>query len=253
LLARVIWCEILRKEEYQAVLILMGLYLLFAFGGRLIGLNQSEAVSLLINLGLWLSATLSALLTLIISVRSMTAEIESHTVYPLLAKPVQRSEVVLGKFVGVVLAGWICFGGFIGFTLVIWLAAIPLPGQDLLMLCQALLLHLVALGLLGALGILFSLLMPTSVAILISGFLYFLGSAVVDIIRGLTGESVGGGLVSAVLGYLPQFAKLSLMQRFTDGAGHLEWGVWVLLVAYGVLYTLVGLVFSMRVFVKRRL
>ena len=90
LVARSVWLEILRREEHLAIFILMGLYLLTAIGARLTGGATPEAVALMLNMGLWLSGALAAVLIIVNGARLIPNEIEAKTLYPLLAKPVRR-------------------------------------------------------------------------------------------------------------------------------------------------------------------
>lgn len=251
--ARVVWLEITRREQYFALLILMGLYFFFAIGARLVGNTQAEAVALLLNMGLWLASALAAVLTLVSSVRALPMEMEMQTLYPLLAKPISRGEVLLGKWLAATLAGWTCFGVFSGLTILTWTAQFPLPGQSLLMLAQSVPLQLAALGLLAATGLLLSLIFPPSVSMLVGGFLYFCGGLVFNLIVMLLRDSGLSRPVDTILLYLPQFSKLCLLQRFTDGAGPLLWGDWSLLLLYSFAVTFTFLGFANRLFERRSL
>ncbi len=54
----------------------------------------------LLNLGLYFSSFITALLAILATVGSISSEIESHQIDTLLARPLRRREVVLGKFLG---------------------------------------------------------------------------------------------------------------------------------------------------------
>lgn len=251
LIAKGVWLEILRREEYLALLILMGLYLVFAVGARLVGNTQAEAVALMLNMGLWLSAALAAVLTLLTSVRAISKEIETRSLYPLLAKPVYRGEIVFGKFLASLSAGCGAFAIFLFLTVLTWTARFPLPGQDPWMLLQALVLQLLALGLLASFSLALSLVTPTSVAILISGFLYFAGAPAINLLKTLFRDSVVATPIQWLLAWFPQFSHLCLLQRFTDGAPALPWGEWLALMGYGVILTLGFLVIATKLFERR--
>lgn len=251
LIARSVWLEIRRREEYFALLILMGLYLVFAIGARLVGNTQPEAVALLLNMGLWFSATLAALLTLVTSARLIPAEIEARTLYPLLAKPVTRGQVVLGKFIAVSSAGCLCLLAFTALTSLTWAAEFPMPGQDMLLFVQAFILQSAALVLLGALAMLLSLLAPKAPAMIVTGFLYFAGSSAMNVLRSaLAGSRFSNG-VDWVLNYIPHFSKLCLFQRFTDGAAPLPWADFGALLVHALLTTGLFLILAARAFERR--
>lgn len=251
LIARTVWLEISRREEYFALLILMGLYLVFAIGARLVGNTQPEAVALMLNMGLWFSATLSALLTLVTSVRLIPAEIEARTLYPLLAKPVTRGEVVLGKFLAVSSAGCLCLLVFTALTSLTWAAEFPMPGQDMLLFAQAFILQAAALALLGSLAMLLSLLAPKAPAMLVAGFLYFAGTSALNVLRSAVGSSSLANGIDWTLNYIPHFSKLCLFQRFTDGASALPWSDFGALLLHALLTTFLLLTLAARAFERR--
>jgi ABC-type transport system involved in multi-copper enzyme maturation permease subunit len=248
LVARVVWLEIRRREEYKALLILMGLYLAFALSARAVGNTQEESVALMLNMGLWLSASLSALLTLLCAARLIPSEIEARTLYPLLAKPVTRGEVLLGKVLASVAAGWGCLALFTFLTAVTWAAEFPLEGQDSLMFLQAFLLQAAALLMLATFSVLLSLALPLSAAILIAGLFYFGGGSALNLLESLSGQSAR---VTWMTHYLPHFDKLCLLQRFTDGAPALPWGEWAGLMGYALALALFFLSVSARLFAKK--
>lgn len=251
LIARVVWLEIRRREEYLALLILMGLYLLFAIGARVVGNTQPEAVSLMLNMGLWISASLSAVLTFITAVRLIPSEIESRTLYPLLAKPVHRGEVVFGKFIATTAAGWGTLTVFCALTSLTWAATFPLPGQHLGMFVQAFILQLGAVMLLCSLSLFLSLVVPRSVALLVMGMLYFGGGSIFNVVRSAVRDTAGSAVVNWLLDYIPNFAKLTLFQRFTDGAPALPMMEWLGLMAYTILLSLLLLAVSTRIFERK--
>lgn len=253
LIARGVWLEVGRREQHLALFILMGLYLVIAIGARLAGNTQEEAVSLMLNMGLWLSASLSAVLTLLTGANVLTSEFETRTIYPLLAKSVERKEVLLGKALATVVCGWVILSLFTILTVGTWTATFPLPGQDLVMFFQAFVLQMVAIGVLAAVAILFSLVFPKSVAVLVAGILFFAGSPILGLIRAVFRETPLSGIIGWVLGYIPDFSKLCLFQRFTDGAPHLYWMAWFGLLVYGVVLTLFFLGVASILFERRSL
>jgi ABC-type transport system involved in multi-copper enzyme maturation permease subunit len=253
LVARSVWLEMLRREEHSAVFILMGLYLVAAIGARLVGGTRPEAVALMLNMGLWLSAALAAVLTLLNGARLIPNEVEARTLYPLLAKPIRRREVVLGKCFAATAAGCAVFILFTLLTTLTWTAAFPLPGQDLLMFGQAIVLQALALLLLCSLTVFSSLLLPKAVTVLLVGFLYFGGTPTLNLIRSALRDTAFYQAVDWVLWYVPDFSRLCLLQRFTDGASPLGSLEWLALFGYGAVFSFVFLALSTFIFEKRSL
>jgi ABC-type transport system involved in multi-copper enzyme maturation permease subunit len=253
IVARAVWLEVKRREEHLALFIFMGLYLVIAIGARLVGDTRPEAVALMLNMGLWLSASLSAILSLLTGARLIPKEIENRTLYPLLAKPITRTELLFGKTLATVVAGWTVFALFTVLTSLTWVAEFPLPGQDAIMFVQGFILQLWALVLITTLAMALSLLIPTSLAILISAAYYFAGTAMINILGSLFSETAVGGAVDFLLLYFPDFSKLCILQRFTDGAPPLPWGEFLMLNAYGLVFSLTLIAFSSMVFKRRSL
>ena len=253
LVAKVVWLEIRRKEEYLALFILMGLYLTIAIGARLVGDAREESVTLMLNMGLFLSSALASVLTLLTASSLIPSEIENRTLYPLLAKPIDRREVILGKFVATVLSGVLVFAVFTLFTLLTWVQKFPIAGQDLGMFVQAAVLQIIAIGLLASIALLLSLTLPRAVTILAVGTLYFAGDPILNIIRSMTRDLRIAQGIDHFLACIPHFSKLTLLQRFTDGASALGGGEFVGLCAYGLIPTLVFLGLASHLFERREI
>jgi ABC-type transport system involved in multi-copper enzyme maturation permease subunit len=97
--------EIKRRKDVYVLSILIGIYLVFVLVTRIVGIDSEETARFLLNLGLSVAFFLAAVLTASAAGRQLSSEWEDRTIYPLLAKPVSRLEVILGKWLGVVIAG----------------------------------------------------------------------------------------------------------------------------------------------------
>jgi ABC-type transport system involved in multi-copper enzyme maturation permease subunit len=75
-------------------------------------LQNAFLASTFLNMGLYFSSFITALLAILATVGSISGEIESHQIDTLLARPLRRSEVVIGKFIG--LGGLlVCYAAFL--------------------------------------------------------------------------------------------------------------------------------------------
>ena len=54
-----------------------------------------------VSYGLSLTSLLLCLLTIIISIYTITSDIEQHQIYTVVTKPIRRYQLLLGKFLGV--------------------------------------------------------------------------------------------------------------------------------------------------------
>jgi ABC-type transport system involved in multi-copper enzyme maturation permease subunit len=250
LIARLVWYEIIRREEYFAILIMMGLYLLITVGIRLIGQVQPEAMTLLMNSGLYMSTTLAAVLTAINGIRLIPVELENGTLHPLLAKPISRPELLAGKLFATILSGWLVFTCF---TLMTFVVTDRLPQQNLWMFVQAFILTLVALALLASGSVLISFLVPRSLGILLVGGWFFLGGPAFRLIESFFAGTPSEKTVAWFTGYLPDFSIMLLLQRFTDGADPLAALQFGLLLLHGIIPTLLSFYLAGFLFNRRNL
>ena len=100
---------------------------------------------------------------------------------------------------------------------------------------------------------LFSLLMPRAVGALILGGIVFLGSFVNGIIRSLGEGTALNEVFRWLVLYVPEFSKLNLTTRYTDGIAALGAGTFLALLGYVVLYLIVCHLLSHHLFRRRPL
>jgi ABC-type transport system involved in multi-copper enzyme maturation permease subunit len=151
-LARVVWLELLRRKDFYVLLCLLaalcaGLLSLDIFG-------MGGVVTFIKDLGLLAIWILIWILTLNLSVRQLPREESQGTIFPLLAKPISRLELIVGKWLGCWSAA--SFAAFCFYALIAGVAALQGGPFTPLVLAQAFLLHLAAIAILAALGILLS-------------------------------------------------------------------------------------------------
>jgi ABC-type transport system involved in multi-copper enzyme maturation permease subunit len=151
-------------------------------------LEQNEISGFLYTAGLYVVNFLTVMMTVLTSVDTLSGEIQSGTVHTLLAKPVRRREIVLGK--------WLGFAGMIslylllmagGITLFIYLrsdylARNPIQAISMIWLNALLMLSITLFG-------------GTFLSTLANGVLVF----------GLFGVAFIGGWIEQIGGFFPEF------------------------------------------------
>jgi ABC-type transport system involved in multi-copper enzyme maturation permease subunit len=151
-IAGIVWLEMFRKKEFYVLLILLGVLLaallsLDAFGlGKVAGYVK--------DIGLLLTWVLAWVLAVNLSTRQLPREEAQGTIFPLLAKPITRAELLAGKWLG----AWTAVAfATLCFYLLLW-GVIALRGSafDRLTLAQAYALHAAALSVVVAGGLLLS-------------------------------------------------------------------------------------------------
>lgn len=101
-LAGVVIKELYRRKDFYVLFVLTALITIAA--GMVNFFHNEKVVNIVKDicmLLIWISALLIAIIT---AARQIPAERESRTIFPLLAKPVTRWQVILGKFMGCWLA-----------------------------------------------------------------------------------------------------------------------------------------------------
>ena len=197
---------------------------------RIIGIGTPQAARFITDLGLQLGSLLASLLVIFMGARQLTMEIELRTIYPVLAKPVTRDQVLLGKMLPTWLMG---VAAMALFTLATLALTPRLPYQHAGVLAQALLLKAGSLALLTALTAWLSLCLPAAVSILAAGLVFFLGAPALN----MAVQFAGGGAIRALAGLLPDPALLQQFGRYVDGGAALSLAGLAGFVVYALLWT----------------
>ena len=116
-LAGVVIKELYRRKDFYVLFVLTALLTLAA--GSVNFFHDDKIVRYIKDLCLlliWISALLVAIIT---TSRQIPAEREARTIFPLLAKPVSRAQVIIGKFLGCWLATGVALAVFYFFFAVI--------------------------------------------------------------------------------------------------------------------------------------
>lgn len=249
LVARVVWLEALRRKDLWVLAILMGLYVAGAVALEVVRGDSPGEAQFVFNLGLTTSYWLVAALTALFASRALPAEFDNRTLYPLLAKPVRRSDVILGKFLPVAATGVGALWLFTGFVVVVsrWL-----PEFRVALLVQCVVLQSLALAALAALTLCATLWLPAPVALIVGLGLFWGGGVIASTVRANVGAAYKG-VANWLLFYMPNFSALDLGARFTDGGPPLGAAEFVALAAYAVVMAAAFLFAAMEGFRRKAL
>lgn len=150
--AKIVWFEMLRRKDVYVLLILLGTLLTILVSLNIFGLGS--AVGYVMDIGLLIVWLFGWILAINLSTRQLPQEEQRGTIFPLLAKPLSRWELILGKWLG---AWGVALAATLGFYLLVG-AVVYLKGGtfEAASFLQAFLLHGGLLGVLCALGLLLS-------------------------------------------------------------------------------------------------
>lgn len=241
-IAQVVWLEMLRRKDFFVLLILLVALLFVLMSANVFGLGS--AVRYVMDVGLLLSWLFSVVLAVSLVGRQLPGEEERGTIYPLLAKPITRAELLLGKWLG----GWTAVAAATVVFYAVLMAVVRLRGGEIsaVLLAEAWMLHVVALGMVAALALALSTRMSYGAAATLTFVLvaasYTLVPRVPELLTNESGLSADALLVCYYA--LPHFELYDLRQRVVHGWGPLSSGTLAGVLAYGVLVTAIFLLLA---------
>ena len=215
--------------------------IIMTLSGLLLGqLSIRQDVKIIKDLGLAAMDAFGTLIAVFIGIGLVSKEIERKSLYPLLAKPLSRTELYLGKFAG------------LGFTLLVNVAAMSTGlfltlfltrGEADLNLLKAIIPIYLSLLLVVAIALLFSTLTSTALAAVCTVSLLVAGRFS-DVVRNMKQVVAGvpDGLVEVLYFALPNFRNFDLKDQVTYG-DPVAWTAvgWVALYAACYLAVLLGI------------
>lgn len=233
--ASIVIKELYRRKDFYVLFVLTALITLVM--GSATFFNQENISRYLKEICLFLIWAASLVIAVVTTARQIPAERENRTLFPLLAKPVTRSEVLIGKFTGCWFATGLAlvlfytfFGAVSGFREHEW---------PVLHYGQALLLHWFMLGIVCAMALLGSLVLAapsstnTIVLVVVTGILLMgrhLNKVALTMSEPL--QTIVYGLYYA----LPHLELFDLRDLIIHGWGLVRWTVVAGAVAYAVVY-----------------
>src|SRR5215472_18403420 len=116
-LSEIVIKELYRRKDFYVLFVLTALItLVLAFANLFSDPRIVRYLKEVVLLLIWISALVIAIVT---TARQLPAEKENRTIFPLLAKPVSRGQVIVGKFLGCWLACGIALAVFYFFFVVV--------------------------------------------------------------------------------------------------------------------------------------
>jgi len=181
ILSKYVFKELIRKKDFYVFLILLIGLLVFFYNAAFFGVQDISRY--LKDVGFSFIMLFSMIIAVSLSAKQIPSEIESKTIYPLLAKPISRTHFILGKFLGSFLISTITFTIFYAFYLLV--ISSKGEGVTLVLAIQAYMLSVLLLAMLSSITICFSLFFTVSANIAMVFMLYFVISWYNGILRNL--------------------------------------------------------------------
>ena len=249
-IAGVVWREMIRRKDVYVLLILLAAMLFSLLSLNLFGLGA--VTRYLMDVGLLMAWLFSIVLVVSLSSRQLPQEEARGTIYPLLAKPVTRGEMLAGKWAGAWSAAVAATALF--YAVVMGLAVLRGGRFDGLCLAQAFLLHAVALAVLCALALALSTRMTAAASAAltyVAAVAAFVLAPSVPVLLGYeTGPSASGLLILYYA--LPHLDLFDLRQRVIHDWGAASWSTAGQVALYGAIWTLLLLTLAWLAYRRKR-
>ena len=206
------------------------------------------------------------LIPFFLAVNLLSKDIETKTVFTILAKPISRSQYILGKFGGLIALAAVVMSILSASSLVsVWIGKLLYGARfftdfSLLAFIQAVLMSWLSVAVLVALVVVWcSVTTSAFLATLLTLFTYIIGQTIDDVVRFLSVDTVGVEIsatvqqtVQIVKYIFPNLSLFDLKLQAAHGiilpAGELS-----TIVMYGVSYCIVALSLAVLIFQKRDL
>jgi Cu-processing system permease protein len=249
-IASVVIRELCRRKDFYVLFVLTALITLVM--GSVTFFNQDKVARYLKEICLFLIWASSLVIAITTAARQIPMERENRTLFPLLAKPVTRHQIVVGKFLGCWLAT--------GFTLAVFylffgvVAGVREHEWPILNYVQGASLHWVMLGVVCALTMLGSVIFAapssnTTIVLVLTVASLLVGRHLNKVALSLA--EPGQTLLYAVYYVIPHLELFDVRDLIIHNWGVIPWHIWVAAVVYGAVYMVLFLALACLAFRRK--
>ena len=232
------------------------LYNLLIFAALLIGasillgaLTINEQEKIIADMGLASINLIGVIIAIFVGIGLVSKEIERRTIYTILAKPISRSQFILGKYAGLAITLAvnlvIMFAVFV-FTL--WMTQVPIT----MVLVQAVALMMVEFLVVTATALFFSTFSTPTLSAALTLGLYFIGHLTSDLkaLAERSSSEVTTAIMTALYYLCPNLEVLNIKGQAVSGVS-LAWSYQLSATLYGLFYASLLLAGAVAIFQKR--
>jgi Cu-processing system permease protein len=251
-IARIVVMELYRRKDFYVLFVLTALVTVLM--GSVSLFHDSHIVRYLKEMCLLLIWICSLVIAITTTARQIPMERESRTIFPLLAKPVTRTQVILGKFLGCWLA---CAVTLLVFYLFFGVAAMSKEHHwPLANYFQAMALHWIMLGVVVSMALLGSLVFSAAssnvtICFVAVTFILLLGRHLDKVAMQV--PQPASGALQALFFTIPHLEFFDLRDLVIHDWPPVHWLVCVKAVAYATGYTAFFLVAACLLFRRKAL
>ncbi|NQU74482.1 MAG: hypothetical protein HQ547_07240 [Candidatus Omnitrophica bacterium] len=225
---------LIRKKDFYVFFIMLFILLAFLVSEDFFGIQDVSRY--IKDIGFFFLWFFSFILAAIFSAKQLPEELDSKMTFPLLAKPVSRGHLLLGRFLGSLLA--VSFAYTIFYLLYIGVTFLKGGGVAIPLLIQTYILGICFLSLVSAISMTLALYLTLATAVTMTFIIYFAVMWFADAVRALVISSRGlSSLFLNLIYYLmPHYEFYDLRIRLAHSWDALPLWVVGAIVAYTLLY-----------------
>lgn len=249
-IARTVWLETLRRKDLYVLLILALAFLVTLMTLNIFGIRSLAGY--LKEAGLFMAWVFGWILAIGVSVRQLPQEEKTGTIFSLLAKPVRRSELIIGKWLG---AASVAGAATLLFYILLAVIVRARGGNfNLGLALEALGLHFCFIGILAAMGIFFTTRLNGDAAATLTAVLSAAAFLLLPQAPLLLGDLSGWrkDAFLAIYYALPHLELFDLRRRLVHDWEAINPGSWAMIVLYGLLMTAVFLMLGWLAYRNKR-
>jgi len=232
------------------------LYSLLIFAALLMGasillgaLTIAEQEKIIADMGLASINVIGVIIAIFVGIGLVSKEIERRTIYTILAKPISRSQFILGKYLGLIITlGVNLVIMFDVFLFTLWMTQVPIT----MVLVQAVALMMVEFLVVTATALFFSTFSTPTLSAALTLGLYFIGHLTSDLksLAEKSSSEVTKAVMTALYYLCPNLEVLNIKGQAVSGVS-LAWSYQLSATLYGLLYASLLLAGAAAIFQKR--
>ncbi len=236
IIASVVILEMYRRKDFYVLFFLT--VLITGLMGSVTFFNDPKVSRYLKEICLALIWVSSAFIAIATTARQIPAERESRTIFPLMAKPVSRGQVLVGKFLGCWFATCVSLVVFYVFFGVV--AGAKEHHWPIGNYFQAWSLHCMMLGVVVGFTLLGSLVLSSvaaniTLSVVVTAGILFIGRHL-NKVAAQMGE-VSGAVVSGLYYAIPHLELFDVRDLIVHNWPLIGWNIWGIAVAYALIYS----------------
>jgi len=249
-IGNVVLLEMYRRKDFYVLFIVTAL--ITAVMGSVTFFNNAQIVRYLKAISLFLIWASSLFIAIGATARQIPAERESRTIFPLMAKPVSRAQMLVGKFLGCWLAcglALVIFYVFFGCIVAAREHQWPLANYF-----QAWSLHWAMLGIVVAMTLFGSLVLTAvssnlTITFIATVAILLVGRYLHKVALSMTEPSAA--IFTGLYYVIPHLELFDVRDLIVQDWPPVPWGIWLIAIAYAAVYTGLLLLLSWLVFRKK--